>query len=232
MKKIINLSLLIWIFINSIKAELLELNLARLKLFLLKKDTYIIDTRDNTISSKGYIQNSLILPLTMDFTKWLSLLVNKGAKIVLICDINNYIAAKTKASEIAGYIYEGYAIYDNIIRQGDIKIITANYNENTKKDVEKLVKDKKYIVDIREIEEYRETGVIKEANLIPLSTFKENYKKLPKSKDIYVFCKSGGRALLAMSYARRLGCGNKFYIMRGGMKKTIEEGYILAPYSD
>ena len=232
MKKIIYLSLLIWILINSIKANLSEINLSKLKKFLLRKDTYIIDTRDNTISSKGYIQNSLILPLTMDFAKWLPLLVNKGSKIVLICDMNNYKPAETKISEIAGYIYEGYSIYDNIIRQGEINIQSAIYNENTKNDVEKLVKDEKYIVDIREIEEYKETGVIKEANLIPLSTFKENYKKLPKNKDIYAFCKSGGRALLAMSYARRLGYRNKFYIMRGGMKKTIEEGYILAPYSD
>ena len=230
LKKIINISILLCLLINSIKADIGEIPPVKLKYFLIRPDYYVVDTRDNTISSKGFLKYSLILPLTMDYAKWLPLLVNKESIIILICDNKNFNAAISKTKEM-GYNIEGYAIYDNI-RQSGLSILTPRYNENTKKDIEKLVKDKKYIVDIREIEEYKETGVIKDANLIPLSVFKENYKKLPKNKDIYVFCESEGKALLAMSYAQKLLLANKFYIMRGGMRKAVEEGYTLVPYSD
>ena len=112
-----------------------------------------------------------------------------------------------------------------------LNIKKAVYNENDMESIQKLVEEGKYIVDIREIDEYKETGVIKEANLLPLSTFRKEYTTLPKDKDIYFYCKSGGRALLGMTYVQRAGYKNKLIVMRGGMTKTIQEGYPLIPYS-
>ena len=122
--------------------------------------------------------------------------------------------------------------YDEITKEREFDIQVAKYNENTKKSVEKLVEDGEYLLDIREVSEYKETGVIKDSNLVPLTTFSTDYIKIPKDVDIYIFCRGGGRALLAMSFLKRLGYTNKIIILRGGMNKIIKEGYPLVSYSE
>ena len=67
--------------------------------------------------------------------------------------------------------------------------------------------------------------------MIPLSTFQTDYSKIPKQGNVYVYCKSGMRAAIGMSYAKRAGYTNKFIIMKGGMNKAIQERYPLVPYS-
>ena len=245
MKKYLNFILLLILLFSFIKSniEIKKKNLRtteekypklaaiHLKSYMNMQNIYIIDTRNNTISNKGFLKNSLILPLTMGYATWLPALVNKGSNIVLICDEDNYKNAIQNTEQLGIYTILGFALYNEIIKQSDLNIQTAEYNENTKKDVEKLVIKGKYLIDIREIKEFKETGVINEAHLIPLSTFKSDYINFPENIDIYIFCKSGGRALLGMSYLKRNGYKNKFIIMRGGVTKTIQEGYPLVPYT-
>ena len=203
----------------------------QLRNYILKKNVYIVDTRNNTISSQGYLENSLILPLTMSYEKFFPMVVKEGSSVILICDEDNYRDAIKKTIDFGRYYFLGYAIYDEIPKDSHLNIKKAVYNENDMESIQKLVEEGKYIVDIREIDEYKETGVIKEANLLPLSTFRKEYTTLPKDKDIYFYCKSGGRALLGMTYVQRAGYKNKLIVMRGGMTKTIQEGYPLIPYS-
>ena len=98
--------------------------------------------------------------------------------------------------------------------------------------MEKLVESGEYMIDLREVSEFEETGVIEGAHLMPLSNFRKDYVNLPKDLDIYVYCKLGKRALIGMTYAQRAGYTNRFVIMRGGMNQTIHEGYPLVPYSE
>ena len=81
-----------------------------------------------------------------------------------------------------------------MIEENKLKIIKAEYNENAKEDVEKLVEKDEYMIDLREISEFKETGVIKEAHLMSLSNFRNDYINLPKNLDIYVYCKLVKRA--------------------------------------
>ena len=108
----------------------------------------------------------------------------------------------------------------------------VEYNSNTKEEIQKIVDNKGIIIDIREIGEFKETGVIKNAILIPLSAFKNDYNKIPKEGDIYVYCKGGVRAIAGMTYAKREGYKIKFIIMEGGMMKTIKEGFPTVPYTE
>jgi len=67
---------------------------------------------------------------------------------------------------------------------------------------------------------------LKVQNCFPLSTLNRKIKKLPKG-DIYLFCKTGGRALMAISFLKKQRVKNKLFIMRGGIDQTIREGYAL-----
>ena len=195
------------------------------------KNVYLIDTRNNTISNLGYLPNSLILPLTMQYQKWLPSVVKNGSNVVLICDETNYKESLEQTEALHHNIF-GYAIFNEIVKDNNFELRAAEYNENTRKDVQKLVDKEKYLLDIREKDEFKETGVIKQAHLLPLSNFKDTYEKIPDDVDVYIFCKSGGRALLAMSFLQRAGYDFKLIIMKGGMTQTIKEEYPVVKYEE
>jgi rhodanese-related sulfurtransferase len=197
-----------------------------MKGLMIKKSNNIIDTREAAISSQGYLPNSLLIPLSMDYSKWMTTVVRRGSEVIIISDKDNFGSAIQKVKE-AGYKIYGYAIYDEIVKHVSFAIQKALYKENTKENVEKLVKEKKNILDLREDEEYQETGIVENSILIPLSTLNRKIKKLPKKGDIYLFCKTGGRALMAMSFLQKARVKSKLYIMRGGINKTIQEGFAL-----
>ena len=192
---------------------------------------HILDTRNNSISNQGYLKNSLLMPLTMDYDRWLPIFVNIDKEVILICEKDNYEKAYAMTKSLGNYEIKGYAIYDELIQENEKNIQVAEYNENTKSDVENLVNNGAYLLDIRDIKEYNQTGVIQNSNLIPLPTFVTDYNKITKDEDVYIFCGGGGRALLGMSYLKRAGYTNKLIVMRGGMGKTIKEGYSLVEYT-
>ena len=209
-----------------------KLNAVYIKNFLPKLNVYVIDTREFTVSNQGYLKNSIILPITFSYSTWFPAIVKEGSNVVLICDEENYISALEQTEALGPYKIFGYAIYNEIVKDGNLNVLEAEYNENTKEDVEELVKNGKYMIDLREVSEFEETGVIKEAHLMPLSNFRNDYVNLPKDLDIYVYCKLGKRALIGMTYAQRAGYTNRFVIMRGGMNQTIHEGYPLVSYTE
>ena len=60
---------------------------------------------------------------------------------------------------------------------------------STKENIEKLVNDKKCVIDIREINEYIEYGIISHCFCIPFSTFKNKINDIPKNDNIYITCR-------------------------------------------
>ena len=194
-----------------------------------QKTTNIIDTREAEISSQGYLLNSLLIPLSMNYTDWMTTVIRRGSDVIIISDKDNYKKAIQQVKK-AGYNIKGYAIYNEIAKFVRKFIQKASYQENTKEFVEKLVKENKNIIDLREIDEIKETGIIEKSKLFPLSTLNRKIKKLPKKGEIYLFCKTGKRALMAMSYIKKAKNRNKIFVMRGGITKTIEEGFALVNY--
>ena len=189
---------------------------------------YIIDTRNMTTIALGYIPNTILIPSSM--FSWLYTVVPEMADVIIITDEENQYKTLEDFINLGKYKLFGYCIYENIIKSASFNIKKIIYDPNTYESISKIVNNNETIIDIREINEYKETGVIEHANLIPLSTFMIDYSKIPKEGNVYVFCKSGMRAVVGMSYAKRAGCKNKFIIMQGGMNKAIEEKYPLVPY--
>ena len=200
-----------------------------LKKYILNYNVFIIDTRDMAISAVGYIPNSILLPTTM--FSWLSSIVPSGSNVILITDEENKNTAIDQFISLNLYNLLGYGIYNEINESTSFSIQVVEYNPNTKENIQKIVDDNEYIIDIREIAEYKETGVIEKSKLIPLTTFPTDFYKIPMDGDVYVYCKSGMRAVVGMSYAKRAGFINRFIIMQGGINKAIEEGFPLVPYS-
>ena len=201
-----------------------------LKKYINNKQVYMIDTRDMTISAIGYIPNSILLPVTM--YSWISSVIPDASDIIIITDEENYQNAIDSLIELNKYHLLGYVIYNEINISSSFFIQEVEYDPNTKESITQHVANNENIIDIREISEFKETGVIKEALLIPLSTFQTDYNKIPNEGNTFIFCKSGMRAVVGMTFAKRAGYTNRMVIMKGGMNKAIQEGYPLVPYSE
>ena len=210
------------------KLGYMQINGKILRKIINDKSFYIIDTREITTIALGYIPNSLIVPSSM--FSWLYTVIPEMAKVVLITDEQNRDNTIDSFISLQKYELYGYCIYDKIIQTSSFNIQTIEYDPNTYDSIKTIVDNNENIIDIRENKEYKETGVIKQAKLIPLSTFQNDYTNIPKEGNVYVFCKSGARAVVGMSFAKRAGYTNKFIIMKGGMNKAIEEKYPLVPY--
>ena len=217
-------------FFSNLSGHYTKINPSVLKKSLGLKDFYVIDTREISKSALGYISNSLIVPSSM--LNWLSSVVPNLASIIVITESSNYITTFNKIESYGKYKIYGYCFYDEVIKFPYFDIKKIEYNQNTKESIQDIVNSKGNIIDVREVNEYKETGVIKEAKLIPLSTFLNKYSNIPNKGDVYVFCKSGMRAVIAMSFAKRVGLSNNFIIMKGGMNQAIKEKYPLVPYTE
>ena len=201
--------------------------------YLEDENVFVVDTRNNTISSLGYLPNSVLLPLNLEYSRWFPALIKEGSNVVLICDETNYKDSIKQTEKLRSYNILGYAIYDEIIKTKLFDINIPLYNENTKREVQKLFDKNEYLLDIREVSEFKETGVIEQAHLLPLSELKDKYQEIPEYPlNMYIFCKGGGRSLIAMSFLHRVGHKNRIYIMRGGITKTISEKVQLVPYTE
>jgi len=84
--------------------------------------------------------------------------------------------------------------------------------------------DKAYILDVRTPEEVSE-GMIPNANNIDIHKgqgFIDEIEKLDKSKNYYVYCKSGGRSAQACSVMSQMGFENTFNL-EGGFSEWAGE---------
>jgi len=216
-------------FFSNLSGQYTKINPSVLKKSLGLKDFYVIDTREMTTVASGYISNTIIVPSSM--LSWLSSVIPGLANIIVITESSNYMTTLNKIQSLGKYRIYGYCLYEEVTKYPYFTIKKVEYNQNTKESIQDIVNSKGNIIDVREITEYKETGVIKEAKLIPLSTFLNQYSNIPNKGNVYVFCKSGMRAIIAMSFAKRFGFTNNFIIMKGGMNQAIREKYPLVPYT-
>ena len=94
-----------------------------------------------------------------------------------------------------------------------------------------IIKNKEnIIVDTREINEYKNEGIIRNSLLIPFSKIKDEYIKIPKDKNIYFLCKVGFRGISSLTFLKRLGYKNNLYNFDGGLVEIKNSGFIIENY--
>ena len=199
-----------------------------LKNYLLDNKIYVIDIRKMSKSASGYIKNTILLPESM--ISYIFSIIPLGSEIILIIEEENKQKDIGKIFELFSYKLLGYAIFSEITAKNDFDLQIVEYNPNLNENIQKIVDKGENIIDIREKNEYKETGYVEHSILIPLSSFLSNYREIPEKGDVYIFCKSGMRSIIGMTFAKRMGYNNRFIIMKGGINKAIEEGFPLISF--
>ena len=163
---------------------------------------------------------------------YLKVLFDKESKKILGCQIANERNIETRLNAIKNTIEKGGDLKDLVkykVNPTDnewnpdilnILALTAlGKNQENSDDVEainieSLVKNKEFLLDVREEYEYQE-GHVKGAVNLPLREILSQKDSLPKDKDIYVYCRSGHRSADAVNFLKSLGF-EKVHNIEGG----------------
>mgnify|MGYP000880438281 FL=1 len=163
---------------------------------------------------------------------YLKVLFDKESKKILGCQIANEKNIEARLNAIKNTIEKGGDLKDlvkykvnptdnewnpdilNILALTALGKNKEDANDIKAKDVENLLKNKEFLLDVREEYEYQE-GHIKGAVNLPLREILEKKDSLPKDKDIYVYCRSGHRSADAVNFLKSLGF-EKVHNIEGG----------------
>ena len=95
-----------------------------------------------------------------------------------------------------------------------LNILYESFKQVHVNEVRGLVENKAYILDVREVGEYK-AGHISGSKNIPLSDLWNRMNEIPKNKPVYIHCRSGQRSYYALKYLK--GHGYKdIYNISGG----------------
>ena len=163
---------------------------------------------------------------------YLKLLLDKGSKKILGCQIANEKNIEVRLYTIKTIMEKGGDLKDlvkykvnptdnewnpdilNILALSAISKSEENPTDVEANDIENLVKNKEFLLDVREEYEYQD-GHIKGAVNLPLREILGKKDSLPKDKDIYVYCRSGHRSADAVNFLKSLGF-EKVHNIEGG----------------
>ena len=163
---------------------------------------------------------------------YLKVLFDKESKKILGCQIANEKNIEARLNAIKNTIEKGGDLKDLVkytVNPTDnewnpdilnILALTAlGKNQENSDDVEainieSLVKNKEFLLDVREDYEYQD-GHIKGAVNLPLREILSQKDSLPKDRDIYVYCRSAHRSSDAVNFLKSLGF-EKVHNIEGG----------------
>ena len=153
---------------------------------------------------------------------YLKVLFDKGNKKILGCQIANEKNIEARLNAIKTIMEKGGDLKDlvkykvnptddewnpdilNILALSAISKSEENSTNVEANNIENLLKNKEFLLDVREEYEYQD-GHIKGAINLPLREILEKKDTLPKDKDIYVYCRSGHRSADAVNFLKSLG---------------------------
>jgi len=203
-----------------------------IKNYINDKSTYLLDIRGEKEIKKGFIKNSIISPLSFSFPI-ISQILNKNKKIILINDKNEK-EKNLEAIKVLNYLGHKNILGLHKFNINDDKLFLNKINYFPLLDTKALMNiigDNEIVLDIREPNEYKETGIVKSSYLFPVSLLKYNYRLIPKNKKIYILCLSGRRALIIYSYLLRKGFPKKdLYVFKGGISNLIKLNFPLIKF--
>ena len=163
---------------------------------------------------------------------YLKLLLDKGSKKILGCQIANEKNIEVRLYTIKTIMEKGGDLKDlvkykvnptdnewnpdilNILALSAISKSEENSTDVEANNIENLLKNKEFLLDVREEYEYQD-GHIKGAVNLPLREILGKKDSLPKDKDIYVYCRSGHRSADAVNFLKSLGF-EKVHNVEGG----------------
>ncbi len=191
---------------------------------LIKEDVLILDTRDATTFTKGFIPGSIFIGLEGRFAEWAGSLLPFDKPMILVTDPGKEEETVVRLSRVGfstmlGYLKGGFDAWAAAGETVDL-IIDVEADElamDIPHDPHLLV------VDVRRETEYAD-GHIKAAQNLPLNEMNDlvNLAQFEDKQNLYVHCAGGYRSVIASSLLKRHGIHNLRNVL-GGWGKIKEQ---------
>lgn len=208
---------------NVLDKGLQALSMAQFK-EIIKKDAVILDTREPSEFTKGFVPGSINIGLTGRFAEWAGSLLPFEQTIILVTDPEKeketlVRLARVGFDKVEGYLSGGYQAWLDAGEQLDM-IINIEPDELV---MDIPYDDKLVVLDVRREAEFAD-GHLKDAVNIPLNDLADpgSMANLEETQNIYVHCGGGYRSVIASSLLKRQGFHNLRNVS-GGWDKIKEQ---------
>jgi hydroxyacylglutathione hydrolase len=207
-----------------LKKGMNALSIEAFKTEMRKEKTFILDTRDASVFTQGFVPGSISIGLEGRFAEWAGALLSFDENILLLCEEGKeeesiVRLARVGFDKVVGYLNGGYDAWKNSGEKIDM-IIDVEADELAM-DIphdENLV-----VVDVRKETEFAD-GHVKDAVNLPLSEMTDPglLANIEDSDNLYVHCAGGYRSVIASSLLKRQGFHNLRNVL-GGWSKIKEQ---------
>ena len=183
----------------------------------------LLDTRNATDFTKGFIPNSVNIGIDGTFASWVGTLVSDVKQpLLIIADQNREEEVVTRLARVGfdnvlGYLEGGFEAWK---KAG--KVIDTIQSVTVDALIEKMKNEKVNLIDVRRTSEYESEHVVNAKN-IPLDYINQNMSEVSKDTTWYVHCRSGYRSMTFVSLLRARGYQNLIDI-KGGFIEMKESG--------
>jgi glyoxylase-like metal-dependent hydrolase (beta-lactamase superfamily II)/rhodanese-related sulfurtransferase len=190
-----------------------------------EKDVLLLDTRQATLFTQGFIPDSVFVGLEGRFAEWAGSLLPFDQEIILVTEEGKeketiIRLARVGFQNVIGYLEGGFEAWNAAGETVDL-IIDVEADE--------LAMDIPFdpnliILDVRKPTEYGD-GHIKNAVNIPLGDMNDpaSMANLEEDQNIYVHCAGGYRSVIAASLLKRQGIHNLRNVLGGWGKIKDQE---------
>ena len=179
-----------------------------------KQNAQILDTRQELSFATAHVPGSQFIWLDglASFAGWF---LSYDRPILLVGEgnyVENIVAILLRLGfdDIAGFLAGGMLNW-HMAGMESAAIRTLTVQEFCR-----LMDDPPWILDVRFESELLKDGKIKAAQHIPLTALSERMDEVPKERDVYIFCGSGMRSMVAASFLKARGW-ERLAVILGGM---------------
>jgi len=177
---------------------------------LMDEDVVVLDTRNSSVFSQGFIPGSISIGLDGRFAEWAGSLLPFDSPLLLVSDPGKekesiIRLARVGLDKVQGYLSGGYESWKKNGEQIDL-IIDIEADEL----MMDIPFDKNMVIlDVRKPVEFAE-GHLSDAINIPLSEMTDpgSMANIEERHNVYVHCAGGYRSVIAASLLKRQGIHN------------------------
>ena len=203
----------------------------------------LIDTRNSEKSIAEHLPGSILINLKCPFSIWTGTLISHQTDLIIITEPGKENKALSALIRIGYYNVKGYftqvtELVNKLKGNSSYKLLSSVSNIAAEV-VPKFLYNSNYkLLDVREKVEFEEGSFSHSINY-PLSRLEEKetrvnsqniFRQIPKDEDLYVFCRTGVRSLMAVSILQGMGY-TKLHNLFGGVLKIQERGIELTKNS-
>ena len=190
------------------------------------EDVIILDTRESSVFSQGFIPGSIFIGLDGKFEEWAANLLPPDKPLLLVTENGKEketakLLQKVGFYKIEGFLHGGFDAWQQAGEKTDLVIDV---------ETDELAMDIPYdehlvVVDVRKEVEFAD-GHVKDAVNIPLGNMADpaSMANIEDNDNLYLHCGTGYRSLIAASLLKRQGIHNLRNVVGGWAKIKDQQG--------